>query len=98
VFEYSILILDIRRFDVRGTPPWGWRTIAMMVSMRTIRCPECVHIRTWKLKLGGTTLEERPEGKQDYFLLGFDAVYSGTSLPMLQRNLVLPLSGSAHRD
>jgi hypothetical protein len=21
VFEYSILILDIRRFDVRGTPP-----------------------------------------------------------------------------
>jgi len=50
--------------------------IAMLVSSaRTLQCPEYVHIRMWKLKLGGATLEERPVGKQgDYFLLGFDAV------------------------
>lgn len=50
--------------------------IAMLVSsVRTIQCPEYVYSRTWKLKLGGATLEKRPEEKQgDYCLLGFDAV------------------------
>jgi hypothetical protein len=53
---------------------------------------------SWKLKVGGATLEERPEGKQDYLHRRFDAVYSGASLPVLRRIFVPPLSGTAHPD